>query len=84
MDNNDMGAVLTTAELATRWRKSVATVNAMRANATGPKFVRLGTRSFLYRLADVIEFENARMYGSTAEAERAAKDRRAADEGRAA
>ena len=52
---------LTTAELAKRWRVSDQTIVNYRANKFGPVYLRIGKGTnpkILYRLKDVLEFEN--------------------------
>lgn len=52
-------ALLSERDLATRWKKSVRTLQRWRAEGYGPRYLRIGA-SFLYRLDDVLAFE-ARM-----------------------
>lgn len=45
-------------ELATRWRKSVRTLQRWRRAASGPAFLRIGG-SFFYRMCDIVAFEES-------------------------
>ena len=53
------GAVyLTTAELADRWRTSLAAIEKMRQRGAGPKYVKLAySGRVLYDLAEVVDYE---------------------------
>lgn len=53
--------LLTTEQLAERWGIHKATLNNWRSKKKGPKYIKLGkhVRSpILYRLSDIIEYEN--------------------------
>jgi hypothetical protein len=50
--------LLTSADLARRWRMTVGAVDAMRRRGNGPPFISLGSaKRIRYRLTDVIAFE---------------------------
>lgn len=53
-------------ELAQRWKKSTRTLQRYRADGTGPAWIRIGG-SVLYRLSDVMAFEDAARVGGQAE-----------------
>lgn len=56
----NQGKTLTTAELAERWGLNKATLGNWRSQGKGPKYIKMGTQqqaSVLYRLDDVIEYE---------------------------
>ena len=61
----------TTKEAAERYRVKETTLEQWRWQGRGPKFVRLG-RNIRYRDEDLDEFENARVFTSTTEAQAAA------------
>jgi hypothetical protein len=50
-----------------RWSQSAGYMSALRQKAQGPRFLRLGARCVRYRPQDVIDYENAHEFGSTAE-----------------
>ncbi|MCI4660339.1 MAG: helix-turn-helix domain-containing protein [Neomegalonema sp.] len=56
---------LTQKQLAERWRMSPRTLEQWRWRGVGPKYLKLGGR-VLYRVEDVVSFENARQHSNTA------------------
>lgn len=54
---------LTQRELAKRWNKAEATIERYRADGKGPRFLKIGGKC-LYRLEDVLEYENNCLYDS--------------------
>jgi len=56
-------ALLTTTELAARWRMSARSFERWRAKGKGPAWLRLEGR-ILYRLQDVVAWEAAQVQGS--------------------
>ncbi|WP_296707297.1 hypothetical protein [Rhodoblastus sp.] len=60
--------LLTTADLAKRWGRSINHISSLRCSGTGPKFLRIGPRSYFYRVKDVEAFEEALTFSSYAEA----------------
>ena len=54
--------MLTTRELAERWRCSTRSLERWRAEGTGPAWVKLGAENgpVRYRLVDVLEYEMGR------------------------
>lgn len=53
-----IGAYLTSAELAARWRMSEGTIRNKRSKKTGPNYTKVGNL-VLYNHADVVEYESA-------------------------
>ena len=49
--------LLTTAELAARWRMAIGSLANMRTRGDGPKSIKIGGKCVRYRLADVIAYE---------------------------
>jgi hypothetical protein len=68
MTGHPQEAFLTTAELSARYGGKVAvrTFNNWRTNGGGPPFLKIGGR-VLYRLSDVVAWEDARTARSTSE-----------------
>lgn len=60
-------ALLTTPEAATFLNIKPSTLEQQRWNGTGPKFVKIG-RNCRYRLSDLQEYVNERVFSSTSEA----------------
>ena len=60
-------AALTTPEAAAYLSIQPATLEQWRWNGRGPRFVKIG-RSVRYRISDLDEFLNARVFSSTTEA----------------
>jgi hypothetical protein len=54
---------LTQRDLARRWNKAVGTIERYRADGKGPRFLKIGGKC-LYRLEDVVEYENNCLYDS--------------------
>ena len=54
---------LTQRELAIRWNKAEATIERYRSDGKGPRFLKIGGKC-LYRLEDVLEYENNCLYDS--------------------
>ncbi len=54
---------LTQRDLAKRWNKAEATIERYRADGKGPRFLKIGGKC-LYRLEDVLEYENHCLYDS--------------------
>lgn len=54
MDNN---AILTPSDLSQRWDVTVRHLANMRSAKVGPSYLKLGGK-VLYRLSDVVEYEN--------------------------
>ncbi|MCW3784571.1 helix-turn-helix domain-containing protein [Defluviimonas salinarum] len=54
----NLSSFLNENDLAKRWRKSPRTLQRYRADRTGPAWIRIGG-SVLYRLSDVLAFEEA-------------------------
>lgn len=54
--------LLTEAELATRWRHSLRSLQRWRAEGNGPRHLRIGRR-IVFRLSDVEAFEASREIG---------------------
>ena len=53
--------LLTSEELAERWKMSAGTLQNWRVKGRGPAYIKLGegrATKVLYRLEDVVEFEN--------------------------
>ena len=59
-------AMLSEAQVASRFGFSVAWLRAARVRGGGPRFVKIGRRVF-YRLVDLEEFVNDRVVSSTSE-----------------
>ena len=58
--------LLTTKELAERWKMSVRTLEGWRNKGKGPKYIKFGNgdaHKVLYCLTDVIEYENRNVRG---------------------
>ena len=54
--------LLTTAELAARWKVAPESIRQQRFKGDGPPYFKLSRRGAVrYRLSDVIEFENSNM-----------------------
>lgn len=56
-----MNEILTPQQLAERWSMSVGTLQNWRVKGKGPRYIKLGegrATKVLYRLDDIIEFEN--------------------------
>jgi hypothetical protein len=53
----DVERLLDSKDLSDRWRCSPGHIANLRWRGVGPRYVRLG-RSILYRLADIVEYEN--------------------------
>ena len=56
-----MNEILTTQQLAERWSMSVGTLQNWRVKGKGPSYIKLGegrATKVLYRLDDIVEFEN--------------------------
>ena len=70
---NDNDVFLTPAELAVRWRNEICvrTLANWRCQSTGPRYTKLGGK-ILYKLADVIKWEEARTVDGTAHYKRTA------------
>lgn len=62
-----ISALLTTPEAATFLNIKPSTLEQQRWNGTGPKFVKIG-RNCRYRLSDLQEYVNERVFTSTSEA----------------
>jgi predicted DNA-binding transcriptional regulator AlpA len=60
-----MSEILTTRELALRWRVSEHHIKMMRANNNGPAWVRVGDRAVRYRMADVLHWEESQTVRAT-------------------
>ena len=57
---------LTAEELAERWHMNPGTLANWRIAGKGPKYLKLGNgqaHKVLYRLSDIIDYENKRMQG---------------------
>ncbi len=54
--------LLTTKDVAARWRCSEHYVKLLRGQDRGPSYVRVGGRAIRYRLADVLAWEQAQVY----------------------
>lgn len=52
----ERGALAREAEVATRWGRSVRTLQRWRAEGYGPAYIRIGG-CICYRIADVLAFE---------------------------
>lgn len=55
------GELLTTEQLAKRWGMHPGSLSNMRGKRVGPKFIKLGKgkgSTVLYRMSDVLEYEN--------------------------
>jgi excisionase family DNA binding protein len=63
-------AVLTTPEAASYLHIQPTTLEQWRWNGRGPRFIKMG-RSVRYRIADLDAFTEARVFGSTTEAQTA-------------
>ncbi len=50
-------------ELADRWKMTARTLQSWRAKNIGPRFVRIGERSIIYRLQDVEAYEASNVGG---------------------
>jgi hypothetical protein len=59
--------VLTPQHLAERWGVTVQALAQLRYRGTGPTFIRLGSKSIRYRLADVEAYEAAQRFTRTDE-----------------
>lgn len=56
-----MNEILTSQQLAERWGMSVGTLQNWRVKGKGPRHIKLGegrATKVLYRLDDIVEFEN--------------------------
>lgn len=62
----NLHALMTEDELAQRWRKSTRTLQRYRTEDSGAAWLRIGGR-VLYRLADVVAFEEAARNGGRPE-----------------
>ena len=58
-----MSQHITEADLAKRFDMTVRTLQAWRKNGTGPAFIRIGERSILYRMDDVLAYEESCLVG---------------------
>lgn len=58
---------LTGPQLDDRWRRRPGYSVELRAQGKGPRFVRLSDRVLVYRLSDVIEYEERNTFASNAE-----------------
>ena len=56
----EMTDLITPKELAKRWRLTVNTLRDMRNRGDGPNVIAIGGRRILYRMDDVIAYEQAR------------------------
>ena len=54
--SNDCPALISQKQLAARWQMSRMTLHRMRAEGTGPPYIKIGV-SILYRLADIEAYE---------------------------
>ena len=64
MNADKKDTVLTTEELAERWGIHPSSIKRWRVNNKGPRYFKLGdekSSKVLYRLNDVIRYENRRM-----------------------
>ena len=68
---------LTSAETSALTRFAPKTLEAKRANGTGPKFLKIG-RNVAYRLSDVLDFIEGSVYSTTREAKTSRRAARAA------
>lgn len=48
---------LTSTQLAARWQVTIGALKKWRVEKRGPRYVKLGRRRVLYRLADVAAYE---------------------------
>lgn len=53
-------ALLTTEELAERWKVSIGHLRNLRSLGGGPPFIRVATRGVRYRLAVVLAWESTK------------------------
>ena len=60
--------LMTSADLARRWRTSPDAIRKQRERATGPPFICLNRRRIVYRLIDIINFEANRLAFSRGQA----------------
>jgi hypothetical protein len=60
--------LLTSADLARRWRSTTDAIRKLRMRGSGPAFVVLGRRQIRYRLLDVVNFEANRVAYTTPQA----------------
>lgn len=60
-------ALLTTNELAARWKLLSKTLRDWRVKGKGPRFIRISKTAIRYAVADVEAFEKSRRKRSTAE-----------------
>ncbi len=66
-----MNEILTPQQLAERWSMSVGTLQNWRLKGKGPSYIKLGegrATKVLYRLDDIVEFENQTIINSYREA----------------
>jgi hypothetical protein len=53
-------ALMTTEELAERWKVSVGHLRNLRSLGGGPRFIRVATRGIRYRLSVIEEWERSK------------------------
>jgi hypothetical protein len=61
-------ALLSPAELATRWGRTSEYLADLRAKGAGPRFIRLSERVIRYKLGAIVAYEEANAFVSNAEA----------------
>ena len=59
-------APLNEKELAARWGVTPRTLQLWRSQNIGPQYIRVGARSILYRIQDVLAYEAAKVEGNRA------------------
>lgn len=65
--------LLTSDELAARWRVTAQNIRERRCDGTGPRFIRLGSTRVRYRLSDIEDWERTHSYANTTEAPKRGK-----------
>lgn len=55
---------ITTARLAARWSVCTKTLERKRMHGLPPQYMKIGGR-VLYRMSDIVSFEQSRMFSST-------------------
>ena len=54
--SNDLGFLLSTKQLAERWKVSEGTLRNWRTAARGPKYLKIGSM-IRYRVSEIVRFE---------------------------
>lgn len=56
-------SLLNEKDLAERWQMTTRTLQSWRATGKGPRFIKIGERSIMYRIEDVLSYEDVCIVG---------------------